>query len=340
MKCIHCGKENPSKNIYCQSCGQYIYGQGGQPYGNHQRGHYYEAPLNSNQNNNTKLILAGIISFFVVFIVVACIGYFIIFKTDDKKTQNETEIKVTQESINVSSLSELKMEYETKFTNYNINEQYQTRVQSLHTELDQAMTDNKTEKAETLRASYAALETEIAENNKVQVDGLRAEIARVDVSGATATQNAELTRYNDRVSETLQVGNYKGAISELEGYLNYSNSVKQESDERSAKEQEYQQKAQVQQQQVPVVSNSEYLIPYSSTQYITFADIANFSTRELVLARNEIFARHGRKFVDETIQAYFNEKSWYQGIYEPEEISFKELTDIEKKNVKFIEKYE
>ena len=36
------------------------------------------------------------------------------------------------------------------------------------------------------------------------------------------------------------------------------------------------------------------------------------------LAKNEIYARHGRKFVTQRIADYFNSKSWYKGTVEPE----------------------
>ena len=40
-----------------------------------------------------------------------------------------------------------------------------------------------------------------------------------------------------------------------------------------------------------------------------------------MIARNEIYARHGRKFNDSELQAYFNSKSWYKGTVNPEDFS-------------------
>ena len=40
---------------------------------------------------------------------------------------------------------------------------------------------------------------------------------------------------------------------------------------------------------------------------------------QLRLARNELFARHGRKFNDTELQQYFTLKAWYQPVYEPDE---------------------
>ena len=44
----------------------------------------------------------------------------------------------------------------------------------------------------------------------------------------------------------------------------------------------------------------------------------SYSSDQLELAKNEIYARHGRKFVTQRIADYFNSKSWYKGTVEPE----------------------
>lgn len=54
------------------------------------------------------------------------------------------------------------------------------------------------------------------------------------------------------------------------------------------------------------------------------------------MARNEIYARHGRKFKDKTLQKYFDEKSWYEGEYEPDEFRETWLSLLERKNAAFL----
>ena len=80
-----------------------------------------------------------------------------------------------------------------------------------------------------------------------------------------------------------------------------------------------------------------YIIQDSSVRYLTDQDLAGLSTDQLRLARNEIYARHGRKFKDEQLQAYFNSQPWYKGTVEPD--SFKDdvlLNDVERKNLELI----
>ena len=62
---------------------------------------------------------------------------------------------------------------------------------------------------------------------------------------------------------------------------------------------------------------------------------------ECRVARNEIYARHGRLFKDSALQEYFNGCSWYKGTIAPE--AFRDdsvLSRLEKDNIKVIEAYE
>ena len=77
-----------------------------------------------------------------------------------------------------------------------------------------------------------------------------------------------------------------------------------------------------------------YILPNSSTEYLTWEDYASLSRWELVLARNEIFARHGRLFQNQDIQAYFNSCSWYEGTIAPEDFDTSVMNDIEVQNVR------
>ena len=55
-----------------------------------------------------------------------------------------------------------------------------------------------------------------------------------------------------------------------------------------------------------------FLFPDSDHRYLGEADFAGMSKLELRLARNEIFARHGRFFKDQTLANYFSQFPWYQ----------------------------
>lgn len=60
-----------------------------------------------------------------------------------------------------------------------------------------------------------------------------------------------------------------------------------------------------------------YIFPQSTSQYLSADDLSNLTLKGLCYAKNEIYARYGRKFKSKELQEYFNKQSWYNGIYEP-----------------------
>ena len=83
-------------------------------------------------------------------------------------------------------------------------------------------------------------------------------------------------------------------------------------------------------------SNSDYILPQSSSQVLTNSDISGLSLQQLNYAKNEIYARHGRKFDSPELQNYFNSKSWYHGTVNPSDFNNSMLSDVEKKNAEFL----
>ncbi|MCD7865214.1 MAG: YARHG domain-containing protein [Clostridiales bacterium] len=88
------------------------------------------------------------------------------------------------------------------------------------------------------------------------------------------------------------------------------------------------------------VSDSDYIIEGSDSRYLDKSELVDLSAEELKYARNEIYARHGRRFQDETIQAYFDSKEWYNGTIEPEDFTQSMLNDYEIANASLILEYE
>ena len=88
-------------------------------------------------------------------------------------------------------------------------------------------------------------------------------------------------------------------------------------------------------------TNGAYIFPSSSTTLLSDAQVKGLSKNELRIARNEIYARHGRGFSNKAIQAYFNACSWYKidNAYDYAN-EYANLSDIEKANVKLIKAYE
>ncbi len=84
----------------------------------------------------------------------------------------------------------------------------------------------------------------------------------------------------------------------------------------------------------------EYILPESSEKLLKESDLKELSDEELRIARNEIYARHGRKFQAEDLQKYFGEMDWYEGKIEPDDFKDEMLSDIERENANLIKEVE
>lgn len=92
--------------------------------------------------------------------------------------------------------------------------------------------------------------------------------------------------------------------------------------------------------------NKDYMLDFSSQRVVTESDLRGMSLAELRIARNEIFARHGRQFKDSMLNEWFYSKMWYLNIpmkYSPDSfdrISPSPLSRMEIDNANFIKAYE
>ena len=84
------------------------------------------------------------------------------------------------------------------------------------------------------------------------------------------------------------------------------------------------------------VSNSYELFPQTAERYFTAEDFADCPEDILVLAKNEIYARHGRMFLDREIYKYFLTRMWYEPTYAPEEFDESCLNEYEKANIELL----
>lgn len=90
-------------------------------------------------------------------------------------------------------------------------------------------------------------------------------------------------------------------------------------------------------QGVPDITNQDYMIlPESGSRYLTYDDVVGLDKGTLRLARNEIYARHGRKFQTEDLNEYFSKQPWYYGYLSAEEFDDAILNEYEKANLDLI----
>jgi len=79
------------------------------------------------------------------------------------------------------------------------------------------------------------------------------------------------------------------------------------------------------------------IYPQASERLLSSDDVSNLNGWELKIMRNEIFARHGYIFKKEDMRNYFTYEKWYTPRFENVDGM---LTDIEKKNIETIKRYE
>lgn len=98
--------------------------------------------------------------------------------------------------------------------------------------------------------------------------------------------------------------------------------------------------------ELPAVSGGSTTWPWTSERPVTTEDMSQLSHWELVLMRNEIYARHGWIFRRADLQAHFDKQPWYRprGTSANREAVNRqvsaELTPLERQNVRTILQYE
>lgn len=139
----------------------------------------------------------------------------------------------------------------------------------------------------------------------------------------TTTNEERKNEFRDVVLETSEESEFSGS---------YTKSYVPESDVTGAFSSSY--------------IDKDYMIEDSSTREVTEYDLQGMSLAELRIARNEIFARHGRQFKDAMLNQWFYSKVWYLNIpnkYSPDTFDANNpnpLSALEIKNANFIKQYE
>jgi hypothetical protein len=82
----------------------------------------------------------------------------------------------------------------------------------------------------------------------------------------------------------------------------------------------------------------EYAIPVSSFLQLEEDQLWNASANWLWIARNEIYARHGKIFTNSYLNSYFSSRSWYEP--DSDTIEETELSQVEQENIRLIQAQE
>lgn len=89
-------------------------------------------------------------------------------------------------------------------------------------------------------------------------------------------------------------------------------------------------------QTMQVAVDTEYIFPEVNSRYLSKNEVNALSLQAICYAKNEVYARHGRKFRSVELQQYFGSKSWYRGTVEPDSFSDKVFNIYESQNVQLL----
>ena len=199
---------------------------------------------------------------------------------------------------------------------------------------------------ETEKAETEAPATEVKEMKAAETEAAAAEVAETKAAEPEApaaeveeTKAAETEAAAAEVAETkapeteAAAGSEKGRkFEDLSGVDLFALSPEnQETEETETEEKET---------EAAEDTRSEYIFADADIRYLTQEEVDKLSLQAVCYAKNEIYARHGRKFLSTELQEYFNDKSWYQGTVEAEKFSPSVFNKYESDNIQILVKAE
>lgn len=291
----------------------------------------------------------------------------------DKKW-SEVENTYTTVSNGKTSLDAFASGIDQALSTYSITDDYKATYETLKKDVETAQKDCDYEKVSDFQKQLDALATNLKSDNLKVIQNLKNDISSVslDKDYVSADDQKKLEAYSTEVEKYIKEENYAQAVTTLNSWKTDVTALKKTIDDKKAAEQakaesEAESKraaeskaaeskaAESKKNQTTETkknssnnnssssnssTSSDYVLPGSSNQYLSASDVKNLSSYQLMIARNEIYARHGRKFNDSELQAYFNSKSWYKGTVNPEDFSTSVFNDYEIKNIQLIQSYE
>ena len=302
MFCEKCGAELKEDWKICPNCGTPVPEENDEP---------IQAPNNNHKNN--KWIIIGIVAVIIVVVVAA-------FTVFGKK---ETKSKVPKESKKTET-------EETDFSKQDLEDLIGKTAEDVKKTGLVEMGDSG--EFEGLSGSIT-VRIEDGQVNYIAITGDKAKAPTFHGVSLGMTEEEANSKLADTYSQASnQTDNIRVYNSDKKAsvYLGFTNGKVDSITYRPMEDTE----AQNDQAQ-------EYIFPDSDKKYLSEDEVRSVDESQLSLGRNEIFARHGYIFNDDSINQYFKGKSWYQGTVPADQFDMDSVfNDFEKKNVELIKKVE
>lgn len=93
----------------------------------------------------------------------------------------------------------------------------------------------------------------------------------------------------------------------------------EENTKREEEKKKLEEEEKVDQEKTKVDASEEYILPKADVKYYSESEIDALSAEQVFYARNEIYARHGRRFELASLNQYFRSKKWYNPTIDPDQ---------------------
>ena len=249
---------------------------------------------------------------------------------EETAAENEEQVREQEEE---NRIEEIQGKYDTGVLDYagvkneisaiegSLNETEQEAAETLRNQIETDLTDKMKSLAE--EENYQELMKELEQ----QSSSLGGEDSTVE-NLRSAYETEYIAYLQEESTKLADEGNTEAALNILET----GKSLVRDTDSVDKMIQSVEEKQQE--------SDRDYIIADSDRRYLTEGEIRNLTLKEINYAKNEIYARHGRKFKSAELQNYFNSKSWYHGTIEPDDFQNSYLNDYEQKNTELLSKVE
>ncbi|MFR8318860.1 MAG: YARHG domain-containing protein [Catenibacillus sp.] len=272
-------------------------------------------------------------------------------------------IKAASETSELSGqFLALQTKYETLDENYDLSANDRKQWERLMNEAAAAAADVSVSDYDTLSQSLEDFVQALCRENEDRIDGIKASVAQMDLTKATLEDLERLKTLENQMNEQMLSGQYKQALETADAWQKQAREISDRVVEGAANaDSDGDGNAPVSGESAggsgladngtaggdtadpDPDAETEFVFKDSDSRYLTEEDLEGMDAWQLLMARNEIYARHGRLFSNPEIQAYFNEKSWYQGTVAPEVFDAQIMdifNDYELANIEFIRAHE
>lgn len=263
------------------------------------------------------------------------------------KRIGEARRKLEDIAGKLGTLDELREAYASRLEDFVIPESLKSLVDEAFEKLQEAIDGGRVDLLETLKDDLEAVMDQLKDNNAAALGELLDEIRDISNGDIDWDAAAQITEELEEIDALVKAGNYKEALEKAGTLLDIARRAETEAERRrlesqleseqeSIQESIQESMAKAREEAGKQTDSGEYICPGSDSRYLTESDVEGLTDWELMMAINEIYARHGRLFKDKTIQAYFDKLSWYNGYVDPDDFDVSVFNAYEKANVEFI----